>query len=57
MMEKRRGRVCPNCGYMTAVSGKYVICLSPACKWQVIAKRKDDGELPDFNKLKTEYNG
>ena len=56
-MEKRRGRVCPNCGYMTAVSGKYVICLSPACKWQVIAKRKDDGELPDFNKLKTEYNG
>jgi len=47
---------CPKCGYnMLAISGGKVICLRSWCDWSVEAKRDEDNKLPDFSKLRRDW--
>ena len=56
-MEKRKD-LCPNCGYhLLARENDYIICLSNICDWRILSQREADITLPDFSKLRKEYNG
>ena len=53
---KDRKNCCPKCGYaLLAISDNKVICLRPDCTWSVEAKREEDKNLPDYGKLKRDW--
>jgi len=55
-MNERRSYKCPKCGYeMLAISGVFVICLRASCNWKIEAKRDEDSKLPNFNKMRQEW--
>jgi len=52
MDERRKNKHnCPKCGKQLAISGLEIYCIDPSCGWHKVAKRMDDGKLPNLNDM------